>query len=71
MKYYNIYLNADDFTTAVASDRTTKLELDKDFEIIGYKDNGKKGVAQVTLRGKGQYGGTKTVTFRIGSDKIN
>ncbi len=71
VKYYNIYLNADDFTTAVASDRTTKLELDKDFEIIGYKDNGKKGMAQVTLRGKGQYGGIKTVMFRIVSDKIN
>lgn len=35
------------------------------FEITGYSNNIKKGTAKVTIRGKGIYGGTKTVTFKI------
>lgn len=36
-----------------------------DYEIIGYENNIKKGTAKVTIRGIGNYGGTKTVTFKI------
>lgn len=39
----------------------------EDYEIIGYANNRKKGTAQVTIRGIGNYGGTKTVNFRIQS----
>ena len=37
------------------------------FEIVegSYVSNINKGTAKVTLRGKGTYGGTKTVTFKI------
>lgn len=42
------------------------------YEIIGYSNNVKKGTAKVTIRGKGSYGGTKTVTFKIkGKSLIN
>ena len=36
-----------------------------DFEIVSYKNNIKKGTAKVTIRGIGNYGGTKTVSFKI------
>ena len=39
----------------------------EDYEIIGYANNRKKGTAQVMIRGIGNYGGTKTVNFRIQS----
>jgi len=35
-----------------------------------YEDNVKKGTARVTIAGKGSYGGTKTVKFRIMSKKM-
>lgn len=43
-----------------------KVEPDQ-FEIVAgsYKNNVKKGTASVTIRGVDNYGGTKTVTFRI------
>ena len=38
-----------------------------DYEIIRYADNVKKGNASVTIKGKGNYGGVKTVKFTIGA----
>ncbi len=38
---------------------------DKDFEIVGYENNVEKGTAKVTIRGIGNYGGYKTVSFSI------
>ena len=40
---------------------------ERDFEIVegSYSKNIKKGTAKVTIRGIGEYGGTKTVTFKI------
>lgn len=35
------------------------------YEIIEYKNNIKAGTAKVTLRGKEEYGGTKTYSFKI------
>mgnify|MGYP003292795179 CR=1 FL=1 len=37
------------------------------YEIVGssYKNNTKCGTAKVTIRGKGEYGGTKTISFTI------
>ena len=39
----------------------------EDYEIVGYKNNINKGKATVTIKGKGNYGGTKTVNFTIGA----
>lgn len=44
----------------------TVLEPD-DYEIVCYDNNVKKGNASVTIRGQGNYGGTKTVRFAIGA----
>lgn len=38
--------------------------------VVGYKNNTKKGNATVTVRGIGEYGGTKAVKFSIVSKKI-
>ena len=45
------------------------LVLNRDFEITGYKDNLKCGTAQVTVRGKGAWAGTKTLKFKIKRNK--
>lgn len=51
------------------SDMTVKIGRDElyagDYEIVGYTNNIKKGTAKVTIRGVGNYGGTKTVNFKI------
>jgi len=43
-----------------------KLEA-SDYEIISYQNNVQKGTAKVTIKGVGNYGGTKTVAFKIKS----
>lgn len=43
---------------------------DTDYEIVGYSNNIKKGTATVILRGTGDYGGTKKVTFQIASKGV-
>jgi hypothetical protein len=37
----------------------------KDYEIVEYYDNVEKGTAKVIINGLGDYGGTKTITFKI------
>lgn len=37
----------------------------EDFEIVSYQNNVNKGTAKITIQGLGNYGGTKTVSFRI------
>lgn len=59
---------------ATASDLKNKKELpekDSCFEILEseYKNNTKAGTAKVTLRGIGEYGGTKTYSFKIQKKK--
>ena len=39
------------------------------YEIVEYKNNTKAGTAKVTLRGIGEYGGTKTYSFKIQKKK--
>ena len=48
------------------------LEIGKDFEVVpgSYVKNINKGTAKVTFRGIGDYGGTKTVSFKIGQRSI-
>lgn len=38
-----------------------------DYEIVGYSNNINKGTAKVTIHGLNNYGGTKTVSFKIKS----
>ncbi|MCR4908908.1 MAG: S8 family serine peptidase [Lachnospiraceae bacterium] len=47
------------------------LEPGKDFVIIGYTDNVKKGTAKVKLKGVGEYAGTKTLSFKIVGKKVD
>ncbi len=37
----------------------------EDFEIVSYQNNVNKGTAKITIQGLGNYGGTKTVNFKI------
>ena len=46
------------------------LTYSKDYIITGYKNNIKKGTATVTIRGTGEYGGTKAVKFSIVSKML-
>lgn len=56
-----VTLNKSDLTVQYG---TTLLEC-SDYEIVSYQNNVKAGTATVVLQGMGDYGGTKTVKFRI------
>lgn len=59
---------ADIHIYANKADKKNKIELPDQtscYEIVGYKNNIKAGNAKVTLRGRGDYGGTKTYSFKI------
>ncbi len=60
-----VTLSKDDFTKSVLG--KTELTLGKDFAIdeSSYVNNDKTGQAKVTLVGVGEYGGSKTVSFKI------
>ena len=47
----------------------TPLIKDQDFEVVSYEKNIKKGTAKILLKGKGSYGGTRTLTFKITAKK--
>lgn len=47
-----------------------ELVFGTDYVIGGYANNVKKGTAKVTLRGIGEFGGTKTAAFRIKSKTV-
>lgn len=53
---------------ANANDKKNQEELQNKescYEIVEYKNNTKSGSAKVTLRGRGDYGGTKICSFKI------
>jgi len=68
------YIGEDVPVTLTQDDITVTLKgvplTEKDYEIVSYQNNTKKGTAKVTLRGVGNYGGTKTVSFTITAKKI-
>lgn len=41
-----------------------------DYEIVGYSNNIKKGKASITIKGIGNYGGTKTIKFTIKAKSV-
>lgn len=57
--------------TMVVKKKAETLKFGEDFEIIGYKNNVDRGTAKVTIRGLGNYGGTKEVGFKIVSKTLN
>ena len=60
-----VTLTAEDFTTIKVGD--TKLKEGVHYEIVAdsYENNINKGKASVTIKGIGNYAGTKKVTFKI------
>ena len=50
--------------------KKTTLKFDEDYEIVGYEKNVNKGTAKVTIIGTGEYGGMKTVSFKIKPESV-
>lgn len=65
-----ITIDAQDFTKIKIG--TTDLVYGQDYEVVedSYVNNVKKGTASVTIKGLGNYGGTKKVTFKITSRTV-
>lgn len=62
-----IKLNKDDITVKIGKETLKKT----DYEIAGYDNNIKKGSALVSIRGIGDYSGTKTAKFNIIAKTMN
>lgn len=58
-----IYLTTEDISVTFGREKT--LLGQNDYYIASYVNNVNKGTAKVVLKGKGNYGGTKTVNFPI------
>ena len=60
---------ADQFSSAKLYNTDLVLNAENGFEVVpgSYINNVKKGTAQVTLHGTGEFGGYKTVKFKIGT----
>ena len=41
-----------------------------DYDIIDYQSNLKRGTGYVVIKGKGNYGGTKKIAFKIGARSV-
>ncbi|MBR5578435.1 MAG: discoidin domain-containing protein [Lachnospiraceae bacterium] len=67
-----VTLTDDDIKIAIKKLNKDDLVLGQDYVIVepSYTNNVKKGTAKVTLKGIGDFGGTKTVTFKIGQRDI-
>ena len=65
-----VTLNKDSVTVKIGKDTLT---FGTDYEIVenSYTNNINKGTASVTIVGKGNYGGTKTVKFKITARKLS
>ena len=66
-----IELELFDDTITAKMGKTITLDNGTDFIIVGYSNNIKKGTAKVTFQGVGEYGGTKTVSFKIVQKNIS
>ncbi|MCR5448496.1 MAG: leucine-rich repeat protein [Solobacterium sp.] len=66
-----VTLSEDDILSIKIGKTEQNLTLGTDYEIASYTNNIKKGTAKVTFSGKGDYGGEKTVSFKIGQRNIS
>ncbi|MBR2669882.1 MAG: hypothetical protein IKE36_08845, partial [Solobacterium sp.] len=65
-----VTITAEDITSIKLGKKVQNLQFGTDYIITGYTNNVKKGTAKVTFQGIGNYGGTKTVKFKIGQRSI-
>ncbi len=69
-----VKLSSSDLTEVLYTgkkDSPVYLVPGRDFKIVSYRDNVKKGAAKVTLQGLGDYAGTKTLTFKIVQKQVD
>ena len=66
-----VTIDETDITSIKLGKKEQDLVLGRDYVIESHTNNIKKGTAKVTFRGIGEYGGTKTVSFKIGQRNIN
>ncbi|MCR4901581.1 MAG: Ig-like domain-containing protein [Butyrivibrio sp.] len=59
-----------DMTVTFKQGKNTTTLYSSSYEIVSYTNNEKVGTAKVTIRGIGQYGGMKTVSFKISSKAV-
>ena len=60
-----ITLSKDQITLTIGKDKNQETLTEDDYDIVGYKNNIRKGTATVILKGKGKYAGTRNLTFKI------
>ena len=65
-----VTITEDDIVSIKVGKKVQDIKLGKDYEIASYANNVKNGTAKVTFRGIGEYGGEKTVSFKIGQRSI-
>lgn len=61
----SVEITADDLEVTLKSGNAVRVLNADDFEIVSVKNNKFLGTASVVLRGVGNYGGTKSFTFKI------
>ncbi|MBR1670363.1 MAG: Ig-like domain-containing protein [Butyrivibrio sp.] len=61
----HIYPSAKDAKAGTNEILVSESEIDDTYRIVGYSSNIKTGTGKVTIRGMGDYGGTRTVNFKI------
>ena len=66
-----VVLKEDELYLTLKVDGSTYVLTSADYEIVSYTNNIKKGTASLTIRGKGDFGGTKTIKFKIGSQRLS
>ena len=65
-----IYTGVQIKPTVIVKDGKTNLVLNQDYT-VAYKSNINKGTATITIVGKGNYTGTKTIKFKINARSIS
>ncbi|MDE7321210.1 MAG: hypothetical protein K2N73_00520 [Lachnospiraceae bacterium] len=69
-QYFSQYGTRPGKDDLIVTYRNTEVKSDE-YDIISYSKNDKKGSATLVVQGKGQYGGTKKVTFKINARGMN
>ena len=65
-----IRLSESDIKVTIRVNGQTRTLQNSEYEIVEYTNNVQKGTAKVTIHGLGEYGGTKTGTFKITARKM-
>ena len=65
-----VMIDEGDITSIKLGKKEQNLVLGRDYEIVSYTNNINKGTAKATFQGIGEYGGTKTVSFKVGQRSL-